>query len=190
MTTIRLILFICACFIGGFSALAQELPRSHDPKAETYLSPSTNKKICPTTNPIINPLTNWKLNPFKNKDINPFENTSINPQYKPNLNPNINELLNPQRTITLYPSSNAIRVLYLFNKSDELAGYITQASQDVLLCFSIAGEWTCYYVKTPEGTYNQFEKDGTWNGNFICYDNTAGYNQFDKEGKWTGMHIK
>lgn len=190
MTTIRPILLLFIFCSIGYTSLGQELPRSHDPKAETYLSPSINKKICPTTNPMINPMTNWKLNPLKNKDINPFENTAINPQFKPSLNPNINELLNPQRTITLYPFSNAIRVLYLFNKSDDLSGYITQASQDVLLCFSISGEFTCYYVKTPEGTYNLFEKDGNWTGNYICYDNSAGYNQFDKEGKWTGMHIK
>lgn len=190
MTIIRLFTFLLVVLTGAQSVLAQELPRSHDPKVEIYLSPSNNKKICPTNNPIINPLTNWKLNPYKNKEINPFQNTVINPQYHPNLNPNINELINPQRNINLYPSSNAVRVMYLFNKNDELAGYLTQPSQDLLLCFNVAGEWTCYYVKTPEGTYNLFEKDGTWSGNYICYDNSAGYNQFDKDGKWTGMHIK
>ena len=79
---------------------------------------------------------------------------------------------------------------YLFNKSDELIGYITQASKDILLCFDVKGEWTCYYIRTAQGTYNLFDKSGNWTGNYLCYDDKVGYNQFDKDGAWTGQHIK
>lgn len=182
--------FLLAMLSSATGVLAQDIPITHNPKVETYLSPAKNHKISPVNNPTINPLMNWRINPAKNKDINPNENTKINPQFRPDINPNYNESINPMRKIVLHPMGQSGRLYYLFDKDDELRGYITQPSQEVLLCFALTGEWTCYYILTPEGTYNLFDTSGQWTGNYICKDNNAGFNQFDKDGKWTGMHIK
>lgn len=183
--------FIFIVFLAiSVKANGQDLPVTHNPKVEIYLSPANNKKICPDNNALINPRINWKINPLKNKDLNPIENTNINPRFKPELNPAITESINPLLNIGLHPSGHQWKLFYLFNKNDELAGFLTQPSANVLLCFDVKGEWTCYYVRSAEGTYNLFDREGTWTGNYICYDNNAGYNQFDKEGNWTGMHIK
>ncbi len=183
-------IFFIGLVVISVEAKSQVLPVSHNPKVEVYLSPANNYKISPETNALINPRINWKINPQKNKQLNPTENTSINPQFKPELNPNVTQSINPLINISLHPSGNQWRISYLFNKSDDLVGYLTEASANILLCFDLKGEWTCYYVRSSEGSFNQFNSDGSWTGNYICYDNTAGYNQFDKDAKFTGMHIK
>jgi hypothetical protein len=78
----------------------------------------------------------------------------------------------------------------MFDGDDNIVAFMTKPSKEVLICFDVQGNWTCYYVLTPEGTYNHFEMNGEWSGNYLCPDNVGGFNVFDKEGTWTGKHIK
>jgi hypothetical protein len=169
---------------------AQELANNRNPLFDLSLSPAKNDRINPSKNPVINPKTNWNINPSFNKDINPTENQLINPRQNREINPLENVVLNPMRFRGLHPKSETWKGFYMFDNNDNIAGYITKPSKEVLICFDIEGKWTCYYVLTPEGTYNHFEIDGSWTGNYLCSDNIGGYNLFDKEGVWTGKHIK
>lgn len=172
------------------TAIAQEPAKLHNPKIDLNISPVHNPAINPQTNPGINPKMNSNINPVLNKEINPVENKTINPKVNESINPLKNQLLNPLMYKHLYPSSGSWKGLYIYNEKDNLIGYITRPTRNVLICFDVKGVWTCYYVLTAEGTYNHFDMNGDWTGEYICSDSNAGFNVFNKEGEWTGKHIK
>jgi hypothetical protein len=185
--------FITATLFTAFSffvADAQQIANHKNPKIDLSLSPANNKTINPSENPAIHPKTNWNINPGYNKEINPSENVKINPKKNEQIDPMKNLLLNPMLFRSLHPKNETWSGQYLFDKDDNLTGYITRATKDVLICFDIQGIWTCYYVLTPEGNYNHFEINGVWTGGYLCSDNKYGFNAFDKDGNWTGQHIK
>ena len=188
-TIAQVILFAGFSFFS-IPLFAQEPATQHNPKIDLSLSPIHNRNISPEYNPGINPKTNWNINPAYNKDINPEANNRINPKTNAVVNPFSNQLLNPMMFKNLNPKNALWRGLYLYDEKDNLIGFITKPMRDVLICFDIKGECTCYYVLTPEGTYNHFEKNGEWTGNYLCSDSNTGYNVFTKEGNWTGNHIK
>jgi len=169
---------------------AQEPAQLHNPKIDLNISPVHNPAINPQTNPGINPKMNSNINPVLNKEINPVENKTINPKANESINPLKNQLLNPLMYKHLYPGSGSWKGLYIYNEKDNLIGYITRPTRNVLICFDVKGVWTCYYVLTAEGTYNHFDMNGDWTGEYICSDSNAGFNVFNKEGEWTGRHIK
>jgi hypothetical protein len=182
--------FICITCLLSLSAIAQQPPQAHDPKIDLNMSPGHNPNINPQTNPGINPKMNSNLNPLVNKEINPVENILINPKINESINPIKNELLNPLFYKHLYPSSSTWKGFYIYDEKDNLIGYVSRPARNVLICFDMKGVWTCYYVITQEGTYNHFDKNGDWSGDYICSDSNGGFNIFNKEGNWTGKHIK
>lgn len=186
---LQFIVVVGFCFFS-LSLKAQEPAVKQNPKIDLSLSPEHNRNISPNYNPGINPKTNWNINPDYNKLINPEKNNKINPKLNASLNPFSNQLLNPMMYKTLNPKNSLWKGYYLYDERDNLIGFITKPMNDVLICFDLRGEWTCYYVLTPEGTYNHFEKSAEWTGNYICSDLNGGYNIFNKEGNWTGKHIK
>jgi hypothetical protein len=106
------------------------------------------------------------------------------------LNPHSNQVLNPVYMKSLLPSHPTWNGLYLFNKNNEIFGYISMATQEVMICFSNKGEWNGYFVKAGNSIYNFFNVTGIWTGMFLCPDNSRGFNLFDNTGKWTGIHAK
>ena len=185
--TLLTVILVAGVAIQGF---CQGISVKHDPKHDVNLSPTHNSKINPLHNSQINPKFNWNINPQHNQIINPLTSTKINPQYNPDLNPMYNKAINPMFANHLHPKNSVWTGLYLFNAEDKLLGFVTMANQDLLLCFDEQGQWTCYYVKSPTGTYNQFSTTGEWTGSYLCADSGAGFNLFAKTGEWTGMHIK
>lgn len=179
----------CLC-LQTARVFAQEPARLHNPKIDLNISPEHNPTINPLKNPGINPKMNSNINPVLNKEINPEENKSINPKVNESINPLKNQLLNPLLYKHLYPSSSSWKGFYIYNEKNNLIGYITRPTRNVLICFDVTGVWTCYYVLTAQGTYNHFDMDGNWTGDYICSDSNAGFNVFNKEGEWTGKHIK
>ena len=161
-----------------------------NPKIDLNLSPAHNQKINPNYNSTINPEFNWNINPIQNKAINPEQTTEINPLHNLSLNPKETELFNPMLTNILHPKHPSWKGRYLFDSSDNLIAFVSVASQNILLCFNKEGKWTCYFVKTEKGTFNQFQLSGEWTGRFLCPDSSEGYNLFNKEGVWTGSHLK
>ncbi len=161
-----------------------------NPKVDVNLSPSHNQRINPNYNSSINPAFNWNYNPAENKVINPDSTEVINPLRNANLNPKESELYNPMLNNILNPRSYSWKGRYLFDSLDNLIGFVSVASQNILLCFDRKGHWTCYFIKTAKGTYNQFQLSGEWTGKFLCPDSLEGLNLFNKEGIWTGSHIK
>lgn len=182
-----LLLSFCLC---NSVLNAQQPAQQHNPKMDLSLSPFHNQGINPEYNPGINPVTNWNINPTFNKLINPLENSKINPKLNRELNPIYNLLLNPLMYKNLYPRNSSWNGMYIYDEKDNLIGYITKPMRDVLICFDLKGMWTCYYVLTEEGTYNHFEMNGDWTGDYLCSDANTGYNVFNKQGSWTGKHIK
>lgn len=169
---------------------AQELESKHDPKFDMNLSPTLNPVINPEKNANINPKLNWNINPMHNSEINPGLNISINPIDQFGLNPGKNKELNPMFHNEFHPRNPAWKGLYLFNKHDELVGYISVASNSLMLCFDKQSEWTGYFVRAGETIYNYFDTTGGWTGEYLCFDSKIGFNLFDKDGNWTGEHIK
>ncbi|RYY30784.1 MAG: hypothetical protein EOO04_03870 [Chitinophagaceae bacterium] len=125
---------------------AQQLLAKHNPKMDVNLSPGTNGVINPIKNSKINPMFNWNLNPVKTSNLNPAENTAINPLNNPDFNPNENQHLNPMYQNVLHPKNPMWKGLYLYDKEDNLVGYITKATQDVMLCFDLDSQWCGFYV--------------------------------------------
>lgn len=179
-----------ALFVKPVTVIAQEPSALHNPKIDLNISPQHNKKINPEYSAGINPQKNRNINPFFNKEINPVESTHLNPKMNDLINPLKNQLLNPLLYKNLYPTSTNWSGFYIYDGKDNLLGYITRATKDVLICFDLKGTWTCYYVLTNVGTYNHFDLNGEWTGDYICSDSNAGFNAFNKEGIWTGKHIK
>jgi hypothetical protein len=162
----------------------------HNPKMDHNLSPFYNHQINPNYNSSINPNLNWNYNPAQTKAINPDSTIGINPKHNPSLNPKEIELYNPMLNNTLHPKNFTWKGKYLFDSTDNVVGFISIASQNILLCFNKEGHWTCYFVRTAKGTYNQFQLTGEWTGKFLCPDSLEGYNLFTKDGVWTGNHVK
>ncbi|MBS1565096.1 MAG: hypothetical protein JST39_11950 [Bacteroidetes bacterium] len=174
-----------------FAAAAQPLvDHKHDPRLDHNLSPHHNATICPEHNASINPQSNWNINPRKNGLISPEHVDQINPSKNKQLNPLVNTDLNPMFVVCLSPRFENWKGLYLFDKEDSLWGYITRYSNELLLEFDKNAEWKFFYIKTAIGTFNRFNLNGKWTGEFLCPDSMVGYNLFDNDGKWTGMHIK
>jgi hypothetical protein len=164
--------------------------RGHDPKKDANLNPYINKNINPDSNLSINPSINWNLNPLKENSVNPIQNAVINPMINLQLNPQSNDVLNPVIMKSLRPSTDTWKGLFLFNDSNQLFGYISVATQNVMISFDNNGTWNGYYVKAGRYMYNYFTLFGVWTGMFLCYDNQSGYNLFDKTGKWTHIYVK
>ena len=192
VTMARRLLFIITAIMLVFQAGAQDglVSVKQNPKVDHNLSPSYNQKINPNYNYTINPAFNWNYNPIQNKSLNPDSNSNINPVQNLSLNPKESEIFNPMLNNILHPKNYSWRGKYLFDSTDNLIGFITVASQNILLCFTREGHWTCYFVKTAKGTYNQFDLTGVWTGRFLCPDSLEGLNLFTKEGVWTGNHVK
>jgi hypothetical protein len=182
--------FLFLLVLAAGLSKAQQLDVKHSPKQDINLSPVRNLVIHPKHNPVINPKFNWSINPVKNKTINPDNISAINPLGNANLNPLLNNELNPMFTINLSPRHYSWKGMYLFNADDEHTGYITVYSQDLLLEFDKESNWNFFYIKTSKGTFNRFNMDGKWTGEYICSDGMVGYNLFDKGGEFTGTHIK
>jgi len=190
MITRLLLVFTALCFFLQAKPQQDLVNVKQNPQADHNLSPAYNQKINPKYNPSINPTFNWNYNPLENKSINPDSTSTINPLQNENVNPKASDMLNPMLNNILHPMNLSWRGRYLFDSSDNLIAFVTVASQNVLLCFNKLGQWTCYFVKTPKGTYNQFTLTGQWTGKFLCPDSVEGFNLFNKEGIWTGSHVK
>jgi hypothetical protein len=182
---------ISAVFIFCFLASkAQFFDDKHNPTLDVNLSPAQNNAIHPDHNSSINPKMNWNINPFKNGLINPDKVPSINPKTNKELNPTENEEMNPMFSIYMSPKFDHWHGLYLFDTSNNLVGYITKYSQEIMIQFDKESNWTFFYVRTAKGTYNQFNLTADWTGNFLVFDSMSGFNLFNKQCAWTGMHIK
>ena len=114
-------------------AFPQGLENRHDPKVDINLSPNSNPTINPDKNSNINPKFNWNINPAHNNDINPEYNSSINPLNHFELNPDVNKGLNPMFHNEYHPKNPAWKGLYIFNRTDDLIGYISIATQQLML---------------------------------------------------------
>jgi hypothetical protein len=187
----RLLFVICAfCLFAQAKSQQDLVDVKQNPQMDHNLSPAFNQRINPKYNSTINPAFNWNYNPIENKSINPDSTTDINPLHNESINPKQTEMYNPMLNNILHPMNISWRGRYLFDSTDNLIAFITVASQNILLCFNKSGQWTCYFVKTAKGTYNQFTLAGQWTGRFLCPDSVEGYNLFNKEGVWTGSHLK
>lgn len=184
------LLLISLSFLFIFSVRSQSLENRHDPKVDINLSPNFNATINPDKNSNINPKFNWNINPAHNNDVNPEYNSTINPLTHFELNPDVNKTLNPMYHNEYHPKNPAWKGLYIFNRTDDLIGYISVATQQLMLSFDSQGEWTGSFIKAGNGIYNHFDVKGVWDGKYLCFDSVVGYNVFDKDGNWTGQHIK
>ena len=182
---------LASLFLLGFlGASAQFFDEKHNPGQDINLSPQHNAVIHPDHNSSINPKLNWNINPYKNGLINPDKISSINPKSNLALNPLQNQEMNPMFAIYMSPKFESWHGLYLFDSNNALSGYVSKYSQDIMIQFDKASNWTFFYVRTAKGTYNQFNLEAQWTGSFLCYDSMSGYNLFDKQSLWTGFHIK
>jgi len=175
---------------GAQAVQADMAFKGHDPRRDANLNPFINNQINPDSNLSINPSSNFNMNPIRENSLNPTQNSSINPMINLQLNPQSNDVLNPVIMKGLQPSTETWTGLFLFNDSNQLFGYISVATQNVMLSFDNNGTWNGYYVKAGRMMYNYFTLFGVWTGMFLCYDNQSGYNLFDRNGKWTHIHVK
>ena len=164
--------------------------RGHDPKKDANLNPFLNNAINPDSNTSISPSTNWNMNPLRENAVNPMQNSAINPMINLQLNPQSNDVLNPVIMKGLRPSTGTWTGLFMLNDSNQIFGYLSVATQDVMLSFDNSGTWNGYFVRAGRYMYNYFTLFGVWTGMFLGYDNQSGYNLFDKNGKWTHIHVK
>ncbi len=180
---------ILACVLAT-NIFSQTIPAKHDPKADPNLSPSFNQHINPELNAAINPKLNWNINPHYNASINPDSNATINPQKNKDINPNKNKMLNPMYHNDLHPQNPGWKGLYVFNKDNDLHGFVSSAGQHVILYFDSKYKWIGYLIKSGKTTYNFFNLSDQWTGQFGCYDGILGFNFFEKDGEWRGVHVK
>lgn len=184
-------LLVPIAYLFAVSAFCQtDLPAKFNPLIDVNLSPSHNKNINPLFNSLINPKLNWNINPAQNNNLNPTKNSGINPKINTGLNPIENKILNPMFSTTLHPQNPIWKGHYLFDKDDNLIGFITNASQEVLLCFDKDYKWSCYFIRSGAGSYNQFTLTGEWTGSYLSQDSSEGYNFFTADGEWTGKHME
>lgn len=166
------------------------LLRMHNPSVYKHLNPFCNPSINPDSNSAINPSLNWNINPIQTVSYNPNSNNNINPIINNIFNPQRNQILNPVFSKSLWPDAYAWNGRYIFDEHSNILGYISQASQDVMICFNNKMEWNGYFVKASDKLFNFFSITGVWTGNFLCTDNAGGYNFFSKDCKWMRQHIK
>ena len=186
----KMITLIACLLLHAFGSPAQSLDEKHNPKIDLNLSPAHNPAICPEHNTAINPRLNWNINPRQNGLISPEHVDAINPAKNKGVNPLDNIEMNPMFAVWISPRHPRWKGLYLFNKEDDLQGYITKYSQELMLEFDKEATWKCFYIRTAKGTFNQFNLSGQWTGFYLCFDSIIGYNLFNGQGEWTGMHIK
>jgi hypothetical protein len=187
----RILLLTCVFLLLTQSAVfSQALENRHDPKVDINLSPTFNSTLNPEKNSNINPKYNWNINPVHNNDVNPEFNSTINPLNHFELNPDVNKTLNPMYHNEYHPKNPSWKGLYIFNNTDDLIGYVSVATQQLMLSFDAQGEWTGFFVKAAPGIYNHFDVKAVWDGKYLCFDSVIGYNLFNKDGTWTGQHIK
>ncbi len=168
-----------------------ELPMQRDPLKNLAINPSANPRINPEKNFKINPKNNWNINPSMNEAVNPEKNKLINPKFNKDFSPLSNHSINPMFTFSLHPLSNDNwRGYYMFNKDNQLSGYLVVANQFVILDFDEKGTWKGYMVKTSSNTFNYFNLQDEWTRSFFCEDSMVGFNQFDAAGEWTGNYAK
>lgn len=179
-------LFLLACFFSN----AQRLPNKHNPEVDANLNPNQNAVIHPDHNSSINPKLNWNINPYKNGLINPGKVTAINPKTNTSINPLENQEMNPMFSVYMSPKSEAWSGQYVFDSSSRLTGYISKYNQDIMIQFDKDANWIFFYIRTAKGTFNQFNLNAEWTGDFLVFDSMYGYNLFDKDAVWTGTHIK
>jgi len=181
---------ISLIMLCSFAATAQDLSSKHNPKMDVNLSPNANPRINPNSNSSINPKFNWNINPIHTTSLNPIYNSAINPMNNQGYNPFVNNTINPMYQNSLHPKNPTWKGLYMYDSTDNLIGYVSVASQDVMLYFDTTSEWTGYFVRANKTMFNFFDTKGVWTGIFLCFDSVSGYNVFDKEGVWNGKHIK
>lgn len=176
--------------LAFFTSNAQFFDEKHNPLLDINLSPQHNTVIHPEHNSTINPKLNWNINPYRNGLINPDKINTINPKLNTSVNPLLNQEMNPMFSIYMSPKFENWHGLYLFDSNNALIGYVSKYSQDIMIQFDKASNWTAFYVRTAKGTYNQFNLEAEWTGCYLCFDSMSGFNLFDKQSAWTGMHIK
>ena len=152
----KLLLLSLASLLLMHEGFSQNLENRHDPKIDFNLSPTFNSTLNPEKNSNINPKYNWNINPMHNNDVNPEFNSTINPLNHFELNPDINKTLNPMYHNEYHPKNPAWKGLYIFNKTDDLIGYVSIATQQLMLTFDIQGEWTGFYVRASPGYFQSF----------------------------------
>src|SRR6478735_1120770 len=130
---------------------SQSLENRHDPKIDFNLSPTFNSTLNPEKNSNINPKYNWNINPMHNNDVNPELKRTISPLIPFELNPDITKTLNRIYHNEYHPKNPSWKGLYIFNNTDELIGYVSVATQYLMLTFDSTGEWTGFYVRATPG---------------------------------------
>ena len=191
----RLFFFAVLCVAGINFLKAQDsppaLPSERNPTMNKVLCPYENSKINPTKNPRINPKVNWNINPYMTAALNPKMNALVNPKQNTRVNPKYNSAINPMISFTLNPlNGEGWKGHYVFYKDNNLQGYLVIAHEAVILAFDNSGVWTGYYVKTDVNSWNHFNLNDEWTGNFICFDSMLGYNFFNEAAEWTGTYAK
>ncbi len=132
----RIVLLTLTCSLICVTSFSQALENKHDPKIDINLSPVSNSTLNPEKNSYINPKYNWNINPMHNNDVNPEFNSSINPINHYELNPDVNKTLNPMYHNEYHPKESLPgKDCIYFNRSDELIGYISVATQQLMLSF-------------------------------------------------------
>ena len=177
------------CVTHAFSQGESNLPVKYNPQVDVNLSPSHNRKINPLFNSGINPKINWNINPSENTSINPSKNELINPKTNSSINPVENKIINPMFANSLHPQNLSWQGHYLFDKDDNLIGYISIASQEVMLCFDLEYKWQCYFIRSSNGNFNQFTLSGEWTGGYLSHDSSEGFNIFASNGDWAPVNI-
>ncbi len=187
-------LLVLAFIVLGFNTIAQEpleLPKERDPNINKTISPVDNPRINPEKNFRINPKHNWNINPSMNEGINPEKNKRINPKFNKDFSPLHNQSINPMYSFSLHPLTNQNwKGYYMFDKENNLTGYLVIANQFVVLDFDDKGIWKGYLVKTSTNTYNYFNLQDEWTRTFFCEDSMVGFNIFNAAGEWTGAFAK
>lgn len=173
------------------SAQNPELPTQNNPLLNLAINPYSNTRINPEKNLRINPKHNWNINPNMNNEINPEKNQRINPKFNKDFSPQHNHSINPMYSFSLHPlTNNNWKGYYVFDKANNLAGFLVVANQFVILDFDDKGTWKGYLVKTSTNTYNYFNLQDEWTRAFYCEDSMVGFNIFDGTGEWTGTYAK
>jgi len=77
----------------------------------------------------------------------------------------------------------------MFDENEDAVGFLTRANSSVYLYFSITRQWIGYFVRA-KGNFNLFSLDGSWTGQYLCYDSEGGFNLFNSESDWTKLYAK
>ncbi len=181
---------LCILFIAILVPVtAQIIPTDRNPKFNTQINPTYNTQINPDWNSRISPRFTINISPKYNSTLNPDFNSSINPQFNSRINPEWNTRINPEYNFSFNPKYNRWTGLYLFDKSNNLNGYLVEAGENVYLYFGAGFAWENYFVKNGDHM-NQFTLKGKWTGQYLSTDGAGGYNLFTANDEWTGQHAK